>query len=149
MADDPSLETGRAGMNRPRSPNEGTRPMTRYQQRQYAAQLKKSPHRDAMKAEAGDAFAHYLRTDRSGARPIPPELLDSWVARGWLAPVPPPSYEGAPEPIPSVVYDPFTGSGTTGKVALDLNRNFLGTELNTDYRPLIEKRMRCARPSLF
>lgn len=32
-----------------------------------------------------------------------------------------------------VVLDPFTGSGTTGMVALQHGRNFIGTELNPDY----------------
>jgi hypothetical protein len=34
---------------------------------------------------------------------------------------------------PSIVYDPFTGVGTTGVVALRLGRSFLGCELNEDY----------------
>jgi DNA modification methylase len=53
------------------------------------------------------------------------------------------------ESVPAIVYDPFTGSGTTGKVALELNRRFLGSELNPDYFALIEKRMKAAKASLF
>lgn len=82
--DDPSLEIGRAGYARPRGENEGRRPMTRYEQRKYAAQLKASPQQTAMKKEAGRAFAHYVRTDKAGARPIPPALLEQWLERGWL-----------------------------------------------------------------
>lgn len=39
-----------------------------------------------------------------------------------------------------IVLDPFFGSGTTGRVAEDLGRHWLGIELNEEYRPLIEKR---------
>jgi DNA modification methylase len=39
------------------------------------------------------------------------------------------------------VLDPFTGSGTTAVVALENNRNFVGTELNPDYIKLAEKRI--------
>lgn len=39
------------------------------------------------------------------------------------------------------VLDPFTGSGTTAVVALENNRNFVGTELNPDYIQLAEKRI--------
>lgn len=61
-----------------------------------------------------------------------------------------PSCECPPhDPLPSIIYDPFTGSGTTGKVALDMNRRFLGSELNADYMKLISARMRSAKPSLF
>jgi site-specific DNA-methyltransferase (adenine-specific)/site-specific DNA-methyltransferase (cytosine-N4-specific) len=40
-----------------------------------------------------------------------------------------------------VVYDPFTGSGTTAKVALDLNRNFIGSEISEDYYGVAKKRL--------
>lgn len=39
------------------------------------------------------------------------------------------------------VLDPFVGSGTTLKVARGMNRRGIGIEINTDYRPLIEKRI--------
>ena len=39
-----------------------------------------------------------------------------------------------------VILDPFIGSGTTAKVANDLNRNYIGIELNEDYRQLITNR---------
>jgi DNA modification methylase len=41
----------------------------------------------------------------------------------------------------SVVFDPFTGSGTTALVALQHNRQFIGTELNPEYIALAEKRL--------
>lgn len=39
-----------------------------------------------------------------------------------------------------VVLDPFFGSGTTGRVALSLNRNYIGVELNPEYIKIAEKR---------
>jgi len=38
--------------------------------------------------------------------------------------------------IGDTVLDPFSGSGTTGKVALDHGRNYLGIDLNSDYLDL-------------
>jgi DNA modification methylase len=40
-----------------------------------------------------------------------------------------------------MVLDPFSGSGTTGQVALQNGRNYVGVELNTDYAVLSEKRI--------
>ncbi len=39
------------------------------------------------------------------------------------------------------VLDPFSGSGTTGEVALLNDRNYVGVELNPDYAKLSEKRI--------
>ena len=39
------------------------------------------------------------------------------------------------------VLDPFSGSGTTGLVALQNQRNYVGCELNPDYAALSEKRI--------
>ena len=41
----------------------------------------------------------------------------------------------------SIVLDPFTGSGTTGVVALQLGRKFVGTELNPNYLKIVRRRM--------
>ncbi len=40
------------------------------------------------------------------------------------------------------VLDPFFGSGTVGKVARNLNRNFIGIELNPDYVEIAKKRVK-------
>jgi site-specific DNA-methyltransferase (adenine-specific)/site-specific DNA-methyltransferase (cytosine-N4-specific) len=40
-----------------------------------------------------------------------------------------------------LVYDPFMGSGTTAKVAIDLNRNFVGSELSEEYYEVCQKRI--------
>jgi DNA modification methylase len=142
-ADDPTMQIGRAGFNRPRGVGEGTRPITRREQRAYAEQMKVSQHRAEMATAAGDAFAHYIRTDRSGARPLPEHLLSSWLACGWL--FPPPGCTCPTQPG-DVVLDPFAGSGTTGAVAVRLGRNFIGCELNPTYAELARKRIGGAAP---
>lgn len=40
-----------------------------------------------------------------------------------------------------VVFDPFMGSGTTGKVAKKLNRNFIGIELDDGYFEIAKERI--------
>lgn len=57
----------------------------------------------------------------------PAELIEPCVKAG--------SAEG------DTVLDPFSGSGTTGEVALKLGRNYVGCELNPDYARLSEKRI--------
>jgi DNA modification methylase len=49
-------------------------------------------------------------------------------------------------PAGGVVIDPFFGSGTTGQVAQQLGRGFIGCELNPAYTPLQNERLR--QPSL-
>jgi DNA modification methylase len=46
---------------------------------------------------------------------------------------------GSPEN--GIILDPFIGAGTTGVVALNLNRNFVGIELNADYVEIAKKRI--------
>jgi site-specific DNA-methyltransferase (adenine-specific) len=40
-----------------------------------------------------------------------------------------------------IVYDPFMGSGTTARGCKQLNRNFIGSELNPDYIKIAEERL--------
>ena len=40
------------------------------------------------------------------------------------------------------ILDPFMGSGTTGKMAKQINRNFIGIELDTEYFKIAEKRIK-------
>jgi hypothetical protein len=138
--EDPSKETGRKGFNRPRGENEGKRPITRWEQRKIAAQLKASPHRAEMEAEAGEAFAHYIRADKTGARPVSSDLLEAWVAKGWATRETPPSLKPS-DPVPCVVLDPFMGAGTTALVALKSSRSFVGMELNPEYAAIAERRI--------
>ena len=43
-------------------------------------------------------------------------------------------------PPDGIVLDPFAGSGTTGKVAMDLGRKSILIELNPEYIAIIKKR---------
>ena len=47
---------------------------------------------------------------------------------------------GAPT-VPATVLDPFTGSGTTGVVAMRHGRNFIGIELNPEYIQMARDRI--------
>ncbi len=143
--DDPSIMVGRAGWSRPRRDIEAIRPMSRAEQAAYAEQLRNSPHRESMMREAGGetTFAHYIRTDRNGARAVPPVLFDRWVAAGWLnrVSIPP----RLAQPHRSVVLDPFMGSGTTAQAALQHGRAYLGCELNPDYKAMQDERIAQAK----
>ena len=44
-------------------------------------------------------------------------------------------------PVGGIVLDPFMGSGTTAQVAQNLGRQYIGCELNPDYKPLQDKRI--------
>lgn len=45
------------------------------------------------------------------------------------------------EPVPCQVLDPFSGSGTTGMVALDHGRDYVGLDLSEDYLDMAEARL--------
>jgi methylase of polypeptide subunit release factors len=49
-------------------------------------------------------------------------------------------------PTRGVVLDIFSGSGTTGEVALDLGRDYIGIDLNMNYLPLAERRIQKMAP---
>lgn len=49
-------------------------------------------------------------------------------------------------PVGGIVLDPFFGSGTTGQVAQNLGRRFIGIEINRDNEPL--QRERLSQPGL-
>jgi DNA modification methylase len=50
------------------------------------------------------------------------------------------------DPVPCTVLDPFSGSATTGRVALDRGRAYIGTDLNADYLELARARLLGERP---
>jgi DNA modification methylase len=52
-----------------------------------------------------------------------------------------PGPNGAPEPVPCVVLDPFGGAGTAGLVADRLGRDSILIELNPEYAALARKRI--------
>ncbi len=58
---------------------------------------------------------------------FPPDLVETCIKPGC--------------PVGGIVLDPFMGSGTTGEVALKLNRQFIGLELNPEYVKLANKRI--------
>jgi hypothetical protein len=62
----------------------------------------------------------------------PPELVRPMILAGC--------------PVGGTVLDVFSGSGTTGMVALQEGRNYIGTDLNSEYLPLAEARIREERP---
>lgn len=57
----------------------------------------------------------------------PPDLIEPCILAG--------SKEG------DLVLDPFSGSGTTGEVAIKNNRNYIGLELNPEYAAISERRL--------
>jgi site-specific DNA-methyltransferase (adenine-specific) len=46
------------------------------------------------------------------------------------------------------VFDPFTGSGTTGVVAYRLQRKFTGVELSPEYQAMAQRRIDAASAQL-
>jgi DNA modification methylase len=59
---------------------------------------------------------------------FPPDLIEPCIMSG--------------SKVGDVVLDPFMGSGTTAMVAQNLGRKYLGCELNQDYKPLQDERLR-------
>ena len=52
-------------------------------------------------------------------------------------------------PKKGIVLDPFFGSGTTAVVALKLDRNWTGIELNPEYIKIAEDRLKPLKNKLF
>jgi DNA modification methylase len=50
--------------------------------------------------------------------------------------------------VPAMVLDPFSGSGTSGIVALEHGRSYIGIELNPEYAALSERRLKQERTNL-
>lgn len=99
-----------------------------------------------------DRHRGFTETNYTGAN-----LRDVWI----LAPDPFPEAHFAvfPEELPrrcilaacppgGVVLDPFAGSGTTLKVAVELGRKAIGIELSDSYCAMIRRRMAKAQPPL-
>ena len=145
---DPTMQTGRKGLNRERNTN-STRAMTRGEQRDYARQIRASENREQIRGLAGEAFDHYVRTDQSGARPLPPDVLAQCIERGWLKPASAQcdcACKDAGDPVPATVLDPFAGSGTVGEVALAHGRSFIGVEINAEYVAMGTRRTETVAP---
>lgn len=58
---------------------------------------------------------------------FPPDLIEPCILAG--------------SPVGGCVLDPFNGAGTTGKVAILNNRQYIGIELNPDYVELTKRRL--------
>ena len=67
----------------------------------------------------------------------PQRHVSETVTTGWQ----PTCKCDAGEPVPCLVFDPFTGAGTAGLVARRLGRRFVGTELNAEYAAMARKRI--------
>jgi len=65
---------------------------------------------------------------------FPPDLIEPCILAG--------------SAVGDTVLDPFSGSGTTGAVALKHGRNYIGCELNPDYIELAHDRIRRSQPML-
>lgn len=64
----------------------------------------------------------------------PPKLIEPCILAGC--------------PVGGIVLDPFFGSGTTGQVALENNRQYIGIELNPEYIHIAKKRLEYIQPVL-
>ena len=147
--DDPSLLTGRAGMNRKRE-GDADRYVLAVPQHELAAALASAAQgrEDEMRLAFGSKWDHWTRTDASGARV--PTFADAAEIEQRLGVVVP--FDGQPggwqptckheAPLAqAVVLDPFFGSGTTGFVAKRAGRAYVGIELNPTYAAMAEKRI--------
>jgi len=66
---------------------------------------------------------------------FPDELPRRLIRMFSFAAVPELDFEG------DIVLDPFLGSGTTTKIAKELNRNSIGIELNPNFLPIIKRKI--------
>lgn len=88
--------------------------------------------RDAAKARVGQANA-----SANYGSGLDPDDIATRKTVGWKA-----ACSCDAGVVPQLVLDPFMGSGTTAEVAESLGRDWVGYELNENYRPLIEERTR-------
>ncbi len=77
-----------------------------------------------------DRRKHLSGTKQAAHKAANPDLFN-WV----------PGCDHGIEPIPCTVLDPFFGSGTTGLVALGMNRSCIGIELNSEYAKMAYDRV--------
>jgi len=59
-----------------------------------------------------------------------------------------PSCSCGAELVPGVIYDPFMGAGTTAKVALRAERNYIGSEISEEYCRIAENRIRSLKDQM-
>ena len=66
-----------------------------------------------------------------------PSVSKETITTGWR-----PSCKHDAPTKPCVVFDPFLGSGTVGKVAIELGRRWVGLELSREYIEIAKRRVR-------
>lgn len=90
------------------------------------------------KERLGAAWHDHQNDLGLGQRGAPPALTGpAKITLGWW----PACDCQETESVPCTVFDPFTGSGTTGAAAVRLNRRFIGSELNPEYIGMAEARI--------
>jgi DNA modification methylase len=84
---------------------------------------------ETQSAYSNGTTANRLALLRQAARERGEEYTSAKKTTGWRA-----TCEcEAGDPIPATVLDPFNGSGTTGTVALDLGRAYIGVDISAEY----------------
>jgi DNA modification methylase len=96
-------------------------------------------------SDQNEGRGHFLLPDgqKASQRPVKrnaPSVTAEYVTVGWQATCDCFYGPAFGDVEPCTVLDPFGGSGTTGKVAIELRRKAILIELNSNYIPLIEKR---------
>jgi len=107
---------------------DGDVPMTA--RREHLAKASTDPERRLNKG--GGIARSSLGAGTGGDVPLPATRTVGWHA-GCGCP--------AHEPVPCTVLDPFSGSGTTGVVALDHGRAYVGLDINETYADLAVARL--------
>ena len=80
-------------------------------------------------SQRGNVFEYVIAKDQIGYHPAPfPTEFAGEMIRSW-------SNEG------DIVLDPFSGSGTTAKMARELGRRYIGIEINPEYCEIAKKRL--------
>ena len=98
---------------------------------------------DEDKQSSGHRIQKNMNALRAAGRnhdnPFPVKITTGWS----------PACEcNAGEPVPGVVLDPFNGAGTTGVVAIQHGRRYIGIDLNSGYLDMARKRIQSARDSI-
>lgn len=119
---EPAIHSNRAAGNK--NPQKGSEKegmevragLIEAQQKIYEKKNKRDVWTVPVKAYKGAHFAVY-----------PPDLIEPCIKAG--------------SRVGDIVLDPFFGSGTTGQVAQNLGRKWIGCELNKDYKELQNERL--------
>lgn len=100
---------------------------------------------DAAGGYDGDSLKEYTGTGAQTPRDVKARILAGLRERvsTWV-----PGCDCGVHMVPCLVLDPFTGSGTTGAVAIRLGRSFAGVELNPEYHAMACRRIGSVAPLL-